>query len=161
MMGRQLMANISREKIKWISEPDNGVYEAMNKSLAKEKDVVVILNTDGWLYRDSAKTIESHIDITKNNGTAPWLALSMGFPALVYDVGGLQEQVQHGETGWVLSAQTSGEELGRFLLTLYRKPEMLYNMRDTLRLRHAELTDWKGMAEKLLHDVETRLCASV
>lgn len=38
-------------KMKWISEPDNGIYDAMNKGIRMAKaDVIGILNSDDFYY---------------------------------------------------------------------------------------------------------------
>ena len=45
-------------RLKWISEPDNGIYDAMNKGIAMAKgEIVGIVNSDDWLERDALETI--------------------------------------------------------------------------------------------------------
>lgn len=45
-------------RLRWISEPDKGIYNAMNKGIAMAKgEIVGIVNSDDWLERDALETI--------------------------------------------------------------------------------------------------------
>ncbi|MDE6695422.1 MAG: glycosyltransferase [Muribaculaceae bacterium] len=46
------------EKLRWISEPDFGIYNAMNKGIGKANGVIVgIVNSDDWLETNALKDV--------------------------------------------------------------------------------------------------------
>lgn len=48
----------------WLSEPDNGIYDAMNKGLSKATgDIIGILNSDDWYYDPTViqRTAEQYV----------------------------------------------------------------------------------------------------
>lgn len=52
----------------WVSEPDSGIYNAMNKGISKAHgDVIGIINSDDWYEYDAVKTVvkgfENHPDL--------------------------------------------------------------------------------------------------
>jgi glycosyltransferase involved in cell wall biosynthesis len=58
----------------WISEPDKGIYEGMNKGIAcSSGELIGIINADDWYEKDSAKSIvdvycnEHNIDVVYGN----------------------------------------------------------------------------------------------
>lgn len=52
----------------WISEPDKGIYDAMNKGISKcEGDIIGIINSDDWYEADA---LEKVIKIFKENPKA-------------------------------------------------------------------------------------------
>lgn len=53
-------------KLRWISEPDKGIYNAMNKGISMAKgDVIGIVNSDDWLETDALVTISKTINRLK------------------------------------------------------------------------------------------------
>ncbi len=45
-------------KYKWISEKDNGIYDAMNKGIIKSKgDIIGIINSDDWYEKDAVEKV--------------------------------------------------------------------------------------------------------
>ena len=47
----------------WISEPDNGLYDAMNKGMRiSTGDYINFLNSDDWYQRDAINNIVKHIE---------------------------------------------------------------------------------------------------
>ena len=49
-------------KMRWISEPDNGLYDAMNKGIKRATgEVVGIINADDFYHH--ANAISSHCDL--------------------------------------------------------------------------------------------------
>lgn len=53
-------------RMKWKSEPDKGIYDAMNKGIMRScGDIIGIVNSDDWLEKDALETI---FNCYKNNG---------------------------------------------------------------------------------------------
>merc|ERR1711966_66369 len=51
----------------WVSEPDKGIYDAMNKGIKKSKgDIVAILNSDDFYYKDALKIVNSYFNEFKH-----------------------------------------------------------------------------------------------
>ena len=51
----------------WVSEPDKGIYDAMNKGIKKSKgDIVAILNSDDFYYKDALKIVNSYFNKFKH-----------------------------------------------------------------------------------------------
>ena len=47
-------------RMRWLSEPDSGIYNAMNKGIRKSNGVIVgIVNSDDWLEPDALDTIKT------------------------------------------------------------------------------------------------------
>lgn len=45
-------------RMKWVSEPDNGIYDAMNKGIkAASGDIVAIVNSDDWLEYNALQLV--------------------------------------------------------------------------------------------------------
>jgi glycosyltransferase involved in cell wall biosynthesis len=50
-------------KLKWVSEPDKGIYNAMNKGVLKSSGSVIgIVNSDDWLEKTALESIERRIE---------------------------------------------------------------------------------------------------
>lgn len=46
-------------KMRWVSEPDNGIYNAMNKGIVMAKgDIIGIVNSDDWLDINCLETVK-------------------------------------------------------------------------------------------------------
>lgn len=49
-------------RMKWISESDNGIYDAMNKGIRKsEGEIIGIVNSDDWLEPDALQILADEI----------------------------------------------------------------------------------------------------
>lgn len=59
----EIIKSINDKHIKYISEPDNGIYDAMNKALNKAKgDYILFLGADDILFsKETLKNIENKI----------------------------------------------------------------------------------------------------
>jgi len=54
-------------KMRWNSERDNGIYNAMNKGIVlSKKSFVCLVNSDDWLEKDALKIVNEHIKIDKD-----------------------------------------------------------------------------------------------
>ncbi len=55
-------------KMHWISEPDKGIYNAMNKGISMAKgDMVGIVNSDDWLDPDSLENVKQCAETNNAN----------------------------------------------------------------------------------------------
>ncbi len=85
---------------------------------------------------------------TDTFGMAVLEAQSCGTPALVSDVGGPKELIQHGRTGWVLNAGSIGdwvEGIRRAVELLRVHPERFAEMGREARRRVVEQRDWDAV----------------
>jgi glycosyltransferase involved in cell wall biosynthesis len=60
----EIIKKYEKEIDYWISEPDNGIYDAMNKGIKAAKgDIIGIINSDDWL---ESNTIEKVVNAAKS-----------------------------------------------------------------------------------------------
>ncbi len=59
---------IFKGKLKWISEPDTGIYNAMNKGLMMAQGAMIgIVNSDDWLEIDALETLVKNLKDNPDN----------------------------------------------------------------------------------------------
>lgn len=52
-------------RLTWLSEPDTGIFNAMNKGIKRAKgDIIGIVNSDDWLEEDTLNTIQKSYEQT-------------------------------------------------------------------------------------------------
>lgn len=58
-------------RLKWISEPDKGIYNAMNKGIERaEGEVIGIVNSDDWLESNALEVVNQiYLDNNKDNNS--------------------------------------------------------------------------------------------
>lgn len=71
--------SLFEERMKWISEPDKGIYDAFNKGIARSSGLYTwIVNSDDYLEPDALQYISGVIDAF-DNGQYPIISMAMNY----------------------------------------------------------------------------------
>ena len=53
--------------MKWKSEPDKGIYDAMNKGIMRSSgEIIGIVNSDDWLETNTLQILAAEISLNQN-----------------------------------------------------------------------------------------------
>ncbi len=61
-------------RLKWISEPDTGIYNAMNKGIRMASgDIIGIVNSDDWLDDNTLQILSDYINLNNLDPKTPFI----------------------------------------------------------------------------------------
>jgi glycosyltransferase involved in cell wall biosynthesis len=85
-----------------------------------------------------------------------------GLPSVVMDVGGMSELVVNGVNGWVLPRDSSAEQIGDHISSLFASPEKLKACGRNARIGYETKWNWDLVAKKIIMNITGNLsCRSI
>lgn len=144
----QWIGNVLKSKDVWFvalgeSSPDEKIGRAVIRFVPHQKDVETVVD----YYR--AADIYLHAAAVDTFPTTILEAMACGTPVVATNVGGIAEQVDDGETGFLVPPQKP-ELMGRRILNLLEDDELAKNMRHRCREQAVEKFSRGMMADRYL-----------
>ena len=151
-----------RHRAKLIIVGEGPALESL-KSLAQELEVSDRISFPGWLPHDKLAAFYRQCAVVVVPSVAPESfgmvgieAMSYGKPVLAFDVGGISDWLQHGETGFLVPPRDEAG-LREKINTLIERPELAEQMGEKARKAAIERFSPKRHVERLISVFEEEI----